>query len=334
MTSSRRVSQKRQPTLLDSIGVEDGAVYELLVAHPRSSAAELANCAELSPRQVALALSRLASAGLAHRNPGRPPRYAAGPPEQVLGPLFEDRERELRQARTELQRLAGVHHRASRAAHPADLVEVLMGNDTIHARVRRVQADAREEILGLDRAPYLRKPGSNLEPELQRLREGVRFRVIYDRTAVGIPGRLENDILPSIALHEKARVRDTLPMKMFVGDRRTAVIPIESGSGAADAAYVVHPCALLDALLALFEAEWERATPITHNGIGRRRKGPPEGTERLLPLLAAGHTDDSIARALGWSARTAQRRVQKLMADLGATTRFQAGLAAKERGWL
>ena len=42
----------------------------------------------------------------------------------------------------------------------------------------------------------------------------------------------------------------------------------------------------------------------------------------------------AIARAKGWSARTTQRRVQRLMSSLGATTRFQASLEAARRGWL
>jgi len=334
MTSTRQVSQKRHAQGLEVIGVEDGAVYEALVAHPRSSATELAERLDSGARAVALALARLASEGLAHRTPGRTARYTAASPDLVLTPLLERREHELRRTRAALQQLTSLHRTAHRTAHPADLVEVITGADAIAARVRRAQAEAGEEILILDRAPYVVPPGGNFEPEVRRLREGVRFRVIYDRAGVGLPGRLEEDILPTIDRKERAGVRDTLPVKLFVADRRLAVIPIEDTTGIPDAAYVIHPCAMLDALLALFEAEWERATPITRAGIGRTDSGPSSEAQLLLPLLAAGHTDAGIARALGWSQRTAQRRVQRLMAELGATTRFQAGLAAKDRGWL
>jgi DNA-binding NarL/FixJ family response regulator len=70
------------------------------------------------------------------------------------------------------------------------------------------------------------------------------------------------------------------------------------------------------------------------SGAAGQSEGPDAETVALLTLLAAGQTDDGIARALGWSPRTTQRRVRRLMADLNATTRFQAGMAAKERGWL
>jgi DNA-binding NarL/FixJ family response regulator len=54
----------------------------------------------------------------------------------------------------------------------------------------------------------------------------------------------------------------------------------------------------------------------------------------LIALLAAGMTDAAIARSLSWSMRTTQRRMRQLMDDLGVSTRFQAGAAARDRGWL
>ncbi|MEW2115290.1 hypothetical protein AB0945_08880 [Streptomyces sp. NPDC005474] len=51
-------------------------------------------------------------------------------------------------------------------------------------------------------------------------------------------------------------------------------------------------------------------------------------------LLASGLTDTAIARAQGWSVRTSQRRVQRLMCSLGASTRFQTGIEAARRGRL
>ena len=41
-----------------------------------------------------------------------------------------------------------------------------------------------------------------------------------------------------------------------------------------------------------------------------------------------------IARTLGISLRTTRRRVAALMAELGADSRFQAGVEAVRRGWL
>jgi DNA-binding NarL/FixJ family response regulator len=61
---------------------------------------------------------------------------------------------------------------------------------------------------------------------------------------------------------------------------------------------------------------------------------PDPETAVLLAMLAAGMTDAAIARSRSWSMRTTQRRMRQLMTDLGVTSRFQAGVAAREKGWL
>ena len=54
----------------------------------------------------------------------------------------------------------------------------------------------------------------------------------------------------------------------------------------------------------------------------------------LLDLLAAGRRDEQIARELRLSVRTVRRRVAAIMQELGAESRFQAGVEAVRRGRL
>ena len=339
MTNSRQVAESRHDDReLDAVGLPpvDGQVYAMLVGQPRASAVELAEQCGLSAQLVNRALSRLTASGMTSRVPGRPARYLAGAPDVALGTLVARKEAELRSARSAVHRLMEVFREASRFTHPAELVEVVTGTENINNRVAHMQNAARSQIRGFDKPPYLKEPGGNLGAEQQRLAEGIRYRVIYDREAVAWPGRLANDILVSCAQGELARVRPELPMKMILADEQEAIIPISPSMHVVEAAYVIHPSALLDGLSTLFEAEWARAIPLQRaiaDGRGRSAE-PDEETVSLLALLAAGQTDEGIARALGWSARTTQRRVRQLMTDLNATTRFQAGMAAKSRGWL
>jgi DNA-binding NarL/FixJ family response regulator len=46
----------------------------------------------------------------------------------------------------------------------------------------------------------------------------------------------------------------------------------------------------------------------------------------VLRLLADGATDEAIARQLSISVRTVQREVRQVLDQVGARTRFQAGL--------
>ena len=61
---------------------------------------------------------------------------------------------------------------------------------------------------------------------------------------------------------------------------------------------------------------------------------PDETRTAVLSCLAAGLTDEGIARSLGCSLRTAQRHIGRLMHDLNASSRFQAGMEARQRGWV
>ena len=101
-----------------------------------------------------------------------------------------------------------------------------------------------------------------------------------------------------------------------------------------DVAYVVHPSSLLDALITLFEAEWDRGMALSVDRPVDDGPGPDAASRDLLTLLASGLTDEGIARSLGWSIRTTQRRIRALMDHLGAATRFQLGMSAYARGWL
>lgn len=109
---------------------------------------------------------------------------------------------------------------------------------------------------------------------------------------------------------------------------------------------------------ALYAEAWlYRARVIMFHGEGQREESSPttpppssacldatnpangthavSGDEKaLLRLLAAGLTDEAAARRLGISVRTARRQVAVLMNKLGASSRFQAGHRAAQRGWL
>ncbi|MEU9129855.1 helix-turn-helix domain-containing protein [Kitasatospora sp. NPDC048540] len=326
--------------MLDAFGVlglgrPDGQVYAELVIAPQSTAGELADQCGLTLRQSQDALDRLADQGMATRAPVDRDRYLAVAPDVAIGTLIGHREAQLRSARAEMHRLMDAFREASRFTDPAHSVEVLTGGEAIAQRLEHLIETSHYQVRGFDCPPYIQDPVANLPRQRAKLRSGIRFRTVFDKEAIAWPGRLEKEILVGVEDGEEARVRPTLPMKMMMSDDRMAIIPISVGDAVLDAAYVIHPSALLQALDALFEAEWERAVPLqTAIGDGDGVAGPDADHLKLLGLLAAGLTDESIARSLGWSARTTQRRLQGLMRELGATTRFQAGMAARERGWL
>jgi hypothetical protein len=120
-----------------------------------------------------------------------------------------------------------------------------------------------------------------------------------------------------------------VPTKLLVVDRSAALMPLHpASSDGSPVALVVENPTLADLLSQLFTRIWATAVPLD---------GPPgtssQGWAEDLPaLLLLGLTDDVIARHIGVNVRTVRRQVASLMAHLGASSRFQAGVQAARRG--
>nr|WP_238351160.1 helix-turn-helix domain-containing protein [Kribbella shirazensis] len=99
------------------------------------------------------------------------------------------------------------------------------------------------------------------------------------------------------------------------------------------AALVIRSEALVRPLEAVFQATWDvaeaveiaEADPVER--LGRRSR-------EVLVLLAAGLTDEAIARELGVTDRTVRRQIACLCRKLRVDCRFQLGLEVARRGWL
>jgi DNA-binding transcriptional ArsR family regulator len=326
--------------VLEAVGVAGVAaqVYSALIEADQLTAEEIAARCEVSPRQASAELAALERMGLAYRLAGRPVRYRANAPDVAIGELIGRREQELQAARATMHQLAEIFLESARGRHPDGQVEVARGPSNIARAVTRAQETTRHQLRGFDRPPYAEPPGTRYGLEEQKMAAGVVYRVIYAAAALDIPGRMAGDILPSVAAGELARTRPELPIKLIISDDQLAVIPAAITSRTVDTAFIIHKSPILSALIALFEAEWERAIPVLAGApaaeAGRDGDPPDPETAALLAMLAAGMTDASIARSLEWSMRTTQRRMAQLMSDLGVTSRFQAGLAVRDRGWL
>lgn len=325
--------------MLDAVGISGAAarIYAELIEADRLTAAEIGARCGLPARLVTAELAALTSQGLALRLAGRPARYRAVAPDLAVSALIAQREKELQDARVTMHRLTEAFRATARGRHPDSQVEVVHGTPDIARLAIRVHEQTSRELRGFDRPPYSQEAGAAYPLESSRMAAGVGYRVVYDAAALAVPGRMDDDILPSVAAGERARAVPELPIKLIISDSQLALIPAAVTSRSIDTTFVIHKSPILDALMALFEAVWDRATPIpgTQATPGGAAPGAPDSeTATLTGMLAAGMTDAAIARSLSWSMRTTQRRMRQLMHDLGATSRFQAGVSAREKGWL
>ena len=112
-------------------------------------------------------------------------------------------------------------------------------------------------------------------------------------------------------------------------------MPVDPGNSGAGALVVRHP-GLIVGLVDLFERAWSAAEPVSWEPDDEQDATADleERDRRLLVLLSSGCTDEAAAREFGISVRHLRRQVARLMADLGARSRFEAGAEATRRGWL
>ena len=209
-------------------------------------------------------------------------------------------------------------------------VELVRDGSEVRKLFPRLQASARSDVCILNRAPYYADFAAQAKAEPAMIRAGIRYKGIYG------PEMLESEMFQHVrrwvAAGERARLLPEVPMKLAIFDDNCAllVVPEESESRTH---LIVHPSGLLDGAIAMFDALWRVATPVPALAPASG-PGAAQEDKEVLFLLAAGATDQVIARQLGVGERTAHRRVKALMDSLGASTRFQAGIQAARRGLL
>jgi DNA-binding CsgD family transcriptional regulator/DNA-binding Lrp family transcriptional regulator len=310
-------------------------VYRHLINEGQSrSAREVADALGLSLRAGRDVLRMLENQGLVTRTPTHPPGYTASPPELALETLVAHRGEELAQIRLFAKELQTEFRDAAENGSAADLIEVIVGRERVMRYYLHLMQNARDSVDSLTMPPYVAGDDTPaaLDTEQAGIQRGVRCRSVYESEALDEAYTLAV-AQQSIALGEEARAIGGLPMKLAVFDGRLGFVPLkvaEPGLGA----LVVHPSPLLDALKALFEIIWSRAVPLRPHRDGPGRDELEERAQQVLLLMSAGLKDESIARAMGTSRRTVQKHVTSIMNVLGARTRFQAALLARERGWV
>lgn len=309
------------PGAFAAVGLSDvqEQLYRLLVTRSGGSLGQIASQVDRPVEEVAAALDELQAMGFVSRSASRDPQYRPTPPVLVTEVRARQQEQQLQRARVEAAKLQEAFQSSTLRDGALSLVEVVTGRSAVVQRVMQWQAAAEREIQVLDRPPYASTDRKVTESEVDHLRRGVRARVIYDASALDLPG--QPDALRMLAAEgEVARVLNGVPVKLMIADERTAIVPLALDETGVDGIVVMHANPLIVAMKTLFESLWRVATPVGPADANGERV-PDE--QLLLELLASGMTDRAIGYQLGVSARTVQRRVRRLLDLTGARSRTQ-----------
>ncbi|MTD15358.1 hypothetical protein GIS00_15565 [Nakamurella sp. YIM 132087] len=119
-----------------------------------------------------------------------------------------------------------------------------------------------------------------------------------------------------------------VPRSAVVLDRRSALL--FGGDATEITANRIGRVDVVGFLLDMFDHMWDLATPMASHRSGYDEVS--DDLQRTLSsMMAKGFTDEVLARKLGLSVRTCRRHIATLMRDLGAVSRFQAGVLASRR---
>jgi DNA-binding CsgD family transcriptional regulator len=194
---------------------------------------------------------------------------------------------------------------------------------------------AREEVLSVE--PYEQLQPESIEYarrlDLRCLRRGIRLHSIVLRAALNHP--------PTAAyLRELAdqgaqiRVVDETTEHILAYDRDVAVVPVDPAE-TSRGALIAHESGLVSSIVALFWQIWEQAEELPARDEESAAGMLISATKReVLMAMCSGHKDEAAARSIGVSVRTFRRKLAAVMKHLGADSRAQAALLARERGWI
>jgi sugar-specific transcriptional regulator TrmB/DNA-binding CsgD family transcriptional regulator len=310
---------------------EEIAVYQHLLRTGPSSITELDDAVGDRDRSIDSILGGLVQAGLARRSGSDHSRYLPVPPDAGLEAMTLRRESELKQARIEVLNAYDEFRRTVHNESTTHLIEVVTGSAIIE-RIHQIKSGAQREILAIDSPPYY--IGGPNQEEIDHLKRGVSYRVVYSPESVEVPGYLTENILPCVEAGEQARVLPDVPAKLTIIDGSIAFVSMSvRDTDVNRSLLIIRPSSLLTALIGMFELCWRNALPL-HASVGAEDDRLEPIERRLLALLATGAADDTIARTLGISRRTFFRYLERLMNRTGASTRFQLALHAARENWL
>jgi DNA-binding NarL/FixJ family response regulator len=161
-----------------------------------------------------------------------------------------------------------------------------------------------------------------------RVPDGFRVRKLYS-PAVLVDPRSEPLVRQLESLGATIRITTAALPETILIDRRVVITAGDPDERPRRYRVVTAP-EVVGSVVALFDATWR--TAIDRSVYEASLTGLRDLAPSLLDALASGSKDEAAARALGLSLRTYRRRVAELMAAVGATSRFQAGLRARELG--
>jgi hypothetical protein len=248
----------------------ESAVYLALLSRSGQGSTELAERARVPRQRIYDVLRSLEAKGLCVARDTNPRTFFPADPATALPALSEkraielERERE-RTAAVALQlavQLGPLFHAGRGENDPLQYVEALADPARIAARAIALASEAKRHVASLIKRPLILSPEQNHRFLHVPLERGLRYRALYERSALDDP-ELREWMATLSGKGQEIRLVAALPVKMQVFDDEVALLSMQDPVGGPPSFTAValrHRGAV--ALLNLaFERLWEEGMP-------------------------------------------------------------------------
>ncbi len=320
----------------------DVALYRALVEHPASIVSDLADRVGVTSDEVDKPLAILREIGLIDSEDGV--HFSAVNPSLAEMSSLGAEELELSARRVAIEARRKAIRRvmpdwanAVRDITPYAPVEVVSDPIATKNVLMHFAEQCQHELLSVapGRGPGGRADTQTRTANLHSLGRGVVTRAIYQHVA--LRDRASRSYLRELAEHgARIRLAPSVPGRSLVVDREVALLPSPPGEPGPTWLAVVREPTVVSWIVATFEQLWAEAAPLDEALHEGQHPDPDLDQTRtaILRLMADGEKDEAISRRLSISVRTCRRHIADYMAQVGASSRFQAGVIASRNGHL
>jgi DNA-binding CsgD family transcriptional regulator len=321
--------------------LDDGdiALYRALLRRPGASLVDLGTDLAQSAENLDKPLGRLSDLGLVRSDDGEVFTAISPMLAEATALGSEDLELGARRAALEARRntirqLVPEWNDALSEYARETAVDVISRQSDISNVLMHYADNCESELLSVapGRLPMTRIDGRTRVANLYSLRRGIKTRALYQHTA--LRDRASRSYLHELADNgAKIRFASSVPGRSLVVDRRVALLPIPTSDPGRHGLAVVREPNVVAWVIATFEQLWAEAAPLEEM-INKQHEEPEfdQTLSAILRLMAEGEKDEAISRRLSISVRTCRRHIADYMAQVGASSRFQAGVIAARSG--
>ena len=252
----------------------EAKIYLALLERDTLSVSEISKLSRVPRVRTYDILEKLVTGGLASLIPGKYMRYRAVDFDTLENKFIDKIDKKSLEEKGNIEKVTltlrkhlepTLKKRNSGENNPIDYIEIIKDPYQMHKRFMDLVVEAKYEILGFTKPPYS-GPRNKLEEQNEQqiipLRRGLISRAVYE-----IPKDKEEiewryrAIDRMVKNGEKARVIESLPMKLGIFDEKTVMLPLEdpiTGKTSFTVQIVKHP-ALAKTLKIVFGTIWNQA---------------------------------------------------------------------------